>query len=369
MTEEQNTFLAVKLIKRLEAVGMRTSYRELYDIFLSKTTNRRPIGLVFRRRANGVNAGPLSSPRTANANEFEWSTDFLQSLSIKCRECEFDQKVPFGTMFYMEEEGGINQRLASFLPPPNVDFSAGNLAVSDYLNDKLDSWKIGYNCSKTSPVMACIDSSNASPMMACIDSPFGVGSGDLLKSATANGDFLSNRVLCSLVEQSMGLIFLRRLQGEDGVTTGSGFALVRKAEGSWSAPCFVTILASKDDYVNDTNNASHPSQSEDMKMIVIRNTAMVLGLVSGTAIKLSTRKDERANVLVRDAAIIGVQEGRFQLAQDFFVAVKANEVQNQGAYSLSTGPVEASDILTGAFTTVLLFIRYHVLEVGNRGCI
>ncbi len=349
MTEEQNTFLAVKLIKRLEAVGMRTSYRELYDIFLSKTTNNRPIGLVFRRRANGASAaaGPLSSSRTAHAisftNEFEWSSDFLQSLSIKCREFEFDQKVPFGTVFDREDESSMIQRLISFLPPPNVDVLSGNLAMSDYLNDKLDSWKIGYNCSKTSP------------MMACIDSPFGAGSGDVLKSAAANGDFLSNRVLCSLVEQAMGLIFLRRMQGEDRVTTGSGFALVRKAEGSWSAPCFLTILGSKDEYVNGTRE-SHPSQSEDMKMIIIRNTAMVLGLVSGTAIKLRTRKDERANVLVRDAAIIGLHEGRFQLSHDFFVAVKANEVQNQGAYSLSADPIEASDILTGAFTTFFYLV-------------
>ncbi|KAL3807661.1 hypothetical protein ACHAXA_007951 [Cyclostephanos tholiformis] len=339
MTEEENTFLAEKLIKRLEAVGMRTSYRELYDIFLSKTTNTRPIGLVFRRRAKGGGAGLSSSPRTASVNsitnEFEWSTDFLQSLSIKCREYEFDQKVPFSTVIDLEEEGSMGHKLVSFLPPPNVDTSSGNLLTSDYLNDTLDSWKIGYNCSKTSP------------MMACIDSPFGAGLGEVLKSEAANNDFLSNRVLCSLVEQSMGLIFIRQSQNEDKVTTGSGFAVVRKSEGSWSAPCFLTILGSKDEYVNGTN-ASHPSQFEDVKMIIIRNTAMVLGLISGTAVKLSTRKDERANVLVRDAAIIGLHEGRFQLARDFFVAVKANEVQNQGAYNLLSNPIEASDILTGA---------------------
>jgi hypothetical protein len=355
MTEEQNSFLAEKLIKRLEAVGMRTSYRELYDIFLSKTTNNRPVGLVFRRYANrGGGAGAPcettapASPRTAGAifitNEFEWSTDFLQSLSIKCREYEFDQKVPFGKVVDLEEEGSMGHKLVSFLPPPNVDTSPSNLIVSDYLNDVLDSWKIGYNCSKSSS------------MISCIDSAFGGGSG--ASHAAANSDFLSNRILCSLLEQSMGLVFLRRKQNEDKATTGSGFAVVRKAEGSWSAPCFLSILGSQDGHVDGTD-ASRPSQP-DVKMIVIRNTAMVVGLISGNAVKFSVRKDERANVLVRDAAVIGLQDGRFQLSSDFFVAVKANEVQNQGAYTLSTDHIEASDILTGAFM-YLLFSSYTTL--------
>lgn len=94
-------------------------------------------------------------------------------------------------------------------------------------------------------------------------------------------------------------------------------------------------------------------------MIVIRKKELVNNLILGNAVKFSVRKEERANVLVRDAAIIGVSEGRFQLASDFFLAVKVNDVQNQGAYSLSTDHIEASDILTGE--TLLLMCIYLLL--------
>ena len=371
MTEEQNSLLAEKLIKRLEAVGMRTSYRELYDIFLSKTTNSRPVGLVFRRRANnpgyggcgiwgdGGVGGESPRARTVNAaisttNEFEWSKNFLQGLSIKCREYEFDRKVPFGAVIDLKEEGSLGHRLVSFLPPPNVDTSSGNLLMSDYLNDVLDGWKIGYNCSKTSP------------MMTCIDTPFECGGSGLTHAFDAvNDDFLSNRILCSLVEQSMGLVFIRReKKSEDNMTTttsGSGFAVVRKEEGSWSAPCFLTVLGNKDGFVDGTD-PSLASQPDDVKMIIIRNTAMVLGLISGNAVKFIARKDDRANVLVRDVAVIGLHEGRFQLANDFFVAVKADENRNQSAYTLSTDHIEASDILTGVFA-------YSIVIMCNRSTI
>jgi hypothetical protein len=43
----QATLLVEKLIKRLESVGMRNGYRELFNICFSKTTNDRPVGMVF----------------------------------------------------------------------------------------------------------------------------------------------------------------------------------------------------------------------------------------------------------------------------------------------------------------------------------
>ena len=196
--------------------------------------------------------------------------------------------------------------------------------------------------------------------MTCIDSTCSGGdSGPTHAFAAANDDFLSNRVLCSLVEQSMGLVFIRReKKSEDNATTtpGSGFAVVRKEEGVWSAPCFLSVLGSKDGFVDGTD-PSLASQPDDVKMIIIRNTAMVLGLISGNAVKFIARKDERANVLVRDAAVIGLQEGRFQLANNFFVAVKVDENRNQGAYALSTDHIEASDILTGVFVYCIHLIR------------
>jgi len=334
-SDQQSERLAERLMKRLETVGMRTSYRELYDIFLSKTTNSRPIGMVFRRDRTASKAGP-TSPRTATANyitnEFDWSTDFLHSLSIKCREYEFEQKAPFGKVLDLNEAGSMGHKLVLFLPRPNVVCTFSNMEVSDYLNDMLDNLAIGYHCTMSSPMMSCIDST-------CV-------SNDV--TTKPHSDFLSNRLLSMLVEQAMGLVFIRREYDENNNVTGSGFAVVRNAEGSWSAPCFLSVLGSSVKGIDES------APLADVKMIIIRNTAMVVGLNSGNAVKFSVRKNERANLLVRDATVVGIQVGRFlPLAVDFFVLVKANMELNHGAYaSLSTDNVEAKDILTGELTIV-----------------
>merc|ERR1740139_239492 len=111
----------------------------------------------------------------------------------------------------------------------------------------------------------------------------------------------------------MGLIFLRRASAaapgggkeRKGSPRGSqGFAVVRKAEGSWSAPCFLSLLGSKDTLaessstVDESNSSDHSSSSMDaVKMIVIRKKELVMNLIQGNALKFIVRSDERANVL------------------------------------------------------------------------
>ena len=125
--------------------------------------------------------------------------------------------------------------------------------------------------------------------------------------------------------------------------------MVHKAEGLWSAPCVLSVLGSKDLSDNIGDNESlysylySTASTDNVKMVVIRKKELVNSLILGNTVKFSVRKDERANVLVRDVAIIGVREERFQLASDFYLSVKVNDVQNQGAYSLSTDHVEASE--------------------------
>lgn len=370
MTEEQNCFLAEKLIKRLESVGMRTSYRELHDIFLSKTTNARPIGMVFRRWKNRGGGGggnspnnrptmmgsPLPSNNICITNEFEWSTDFLQCLSIKCREYEFHLKVPPSKNASFTDAGVVKRgesmanKLQSFLHRPNVETTmSNNGSFSDFVTYLMDNLSIGYDGVQSSPLMKCMDSSLG------IRTTTESASKDFARQEKT--DFLSNRILCSLVEQSMGLIFLRRLSmtknNSDRGAVGSGFALMRKADGSWSAPCFLSILGSKDDFTDCDDDTITSSLTDDVKMIIIHKKDLVNSLIGGNAVKFIVRKDERAHVLVRDAAVVGVQEGRFQLATDFFLAVKVNDIQNQGAYNLpssehlSSDQITAFDILTG----------------------
>ena len=102
-------------------------------------------------------------------------------------------------------------------------------------------------------------------------------------------------------------------------------------------------------------------------MIIICNTEMVVCLVLGKDVTFSVRNDNRANVLVRDASVVGLQDGRFQLVTDYFVVVKANVEQNNGAYApLSTDNIEVSNILTGEslhYVSKLIFLCSHIKQI------
>ena len=383
MTEEGNSFLAEKLIKRLESVGMRTSYRELYDILQSKTTNSRPVGLVFRRRKkrsdevppyppvgrslNGTWVIPPRSPsRSSSArsygitDEFDWSTRYLQGLSIKCRECEFERRAPMRTAAAGEGEGARNRRtfltddeeardVLPFMPRPNVDPTGGSGLVSDAL--RLIESVVG--CSDDLPIMRCIDSTFVGGRPDGADGTLESGS----EARRQEAEFLSNRVLGSLVEQAVGLVFVRRVRvsgdeadGRGDVLTGTAFAVVRKDDGSWSAPCFLSILTSEDDFSRGADMAVSSSSSveSDIKVVVVRNRVSVSALIEGLPVNFTVKANERANALVRDAAVIELNDGRFRLLDsEFVLSVRVNDSQNQGAYYLSTDVVEASDILTG----------------------
>jgi hypothetical protein len=87
----------------------------------------------------------------------------------------------------------------------------------------------------------------------------------------------------------------------------------------------------------------------------------------GKVVTFSVCNDNRANVLVRDAAVVGLQDGRFQLVTDYFVVVKANVEQNNGAYApLSTDNIEVSNILTGEslhYVSQLIFLCCHIKQI------
>jgi hypothetical protein len=360
--DTQSTHLAEKLIKRLESVGMRTSYRELFDIFLSKTTNTRPVGIVFRRFRNkpwgGGIVNPVSpshlSPRSIPDGEsltitdqFDWSTDFLRSLSVKCREYEFERYVPLQKNQIIEKDASV----LAFLPRPNSSLvgtkdcpeeespgPVNQLSSLLYFAEK-------YNC--------------ASATNHC-----GIQLAQKKKQVTDGASvgidklFLSNRTLCSLMEQAVGLVFLHRcvdiiytggIEGSPSVKnvacTGSGFVVVRKTEGEWGAPCFLEVLGSK----SPTDNAAEAS-FESVHMIIINKKELAGRLILGNAVKFSvSKKQQRVNVLVRDAAFIANNGGRFELMEEFFTAVKVSDEQNQAFYSAMTPKmtITPKDVLVG----------------------
>ncbi|KAL7434725.1 hypothetical protein ACHAXM_004286 [Skeletonema potamos] len=275
--------MADKIIKRLESVGMRTSYRELYDILLSKTTNTRPIGLVFRRCLR--NSAPITINSTRINDEFEWSTDFLQALTIKCREYEFEQKVPF------ENHETFDSEAVPFVSCPNVSVEenkyfnvVGNIADYIFHNDP-----------------------------------------------NSKNSFLSYRILRSLVEQSVALAFVcqgNKSQNGSTKSTGTGFVVVRSDDGSWSPPCFVSMMG----------NETHQTRSfKNANMITICKKDLLDKLISGSVVHFRAQKSEMVDLLARDSVIIGSKDGRFLPMQDFSIAIKTSESQNQGAYVKSYG--------------------------------
>jgi hypothetical protein len=166
------------------------------------------------------------------------------------------------------------------------------------------------------------------------------------------------------MEQAVGLVFVRRcvevkyVGGGEGnpsekraSSTGSGFVVVRKTEGEWSAPCFLEVLGSKSP-VDDTAESSF----ESVHMIIINKKELAGKLILGNSVKFHvSKKQQRVNVLVRDAAIIANNEGRFELMEEFFACVKVDIEQNQAYYSVMTPMMTISpkDVLVGECVVIL----------------
>eukprot|EP00986_Skeletonema_menzelii_P004279 scaffold1453_cov140-Skeletonema_menzelii.AAC.2 len=290
--------MADKILRRLESVGMRTSFRELYDIFLSKTTNSRTIGLVFRRCLR--NSAPLTIDSTRINDEFEWSTDFLQALTIKCREYEFQQKVP------LEDNDSFDSEAVPFASRPNVAVEENTL-VNNYLD---------------------MVSSIADYLF--VNDPI-----------REEDNFLGYRTLRSLVEQSVALAFVNQgNKPENGSTrtTGTGFLVVRSDDGFWSPPCFLSMMGNETQATRSYKSAN---------MIAICKKELLDKLMSGSVVQFKDTESELADVLALDSVIIGLESGRFIPMQDISIAIKTSESQNQGAYVTSFGQRVCNENIVG----------------------
>lgn len=277
---KEDNVMADKLIKRLESVGMRTSYRELYDIFLSKTTNCRPIGLVFRRQFRS--SVPVTLNSSCINDEFEWSTDFLQSLTIKCRELEFEQKVPF------QKNQSFDSNVVPFVSSPGASLELSSLVsmignIADYIFRQ--------------------DAEDDSP--------------------------LSYHTLRSMIEQSLALVFVcqgSKPKNGSSKVTGTGFMVVRSDDGSWSPPCFLTTMG---------NEIRETRSSKNVYLITICKKELMDKLISGAVVHVSAPKNKLLDVLALDSVIVGSKSGRFHTMSDLSMAIKTSESQNQGAYITS----------------------------------
>jgi translation elongation factor P/translation initiation factor 5A len=85
-------------------------------------------------------------------------------------------------------------------------------------------------------------------------------------------------------------------------------------------------------------------------MVIINKKELAGRLILGNTVKFSvSKKQERVNVLVRDAAFIANNGGRFELMDEFFAAVKVSDEQNEAFYSAMTPMMKITpkDVLVG----------------------
>jgi len=88
--EKLDLDLAKQIASRLEKTGRRTSYRDLFDMFTSKTTAGWPIAIVFESSESSASgSGDASFKRSTIPSDCNLASRFLSSLSFNARDTAF----------------------------------------------------------------------------------------------------------------------------------------------------------------------------------------------------------------------------------------------------------------------------------------
>ena len=182
-------------------IGMRTSYREFFEMFLSKTSAGWPIAIVFRRQSEAIqNADrlPFGLPSLDLNVDIKRATAFLHEVVTKSR--EFD---------HQRECCGIHEiirgNIETFIPRPNLR----NVRLSE---------KIKMEVTVTAPI------------------PFvpNVEQGDKQVEIIHPNTRRSN-LLTYFAEKACGIFYVRCITP----FVGSGLMITRNQDRSWSTPCAI----------------------------------------------------------------------------------------------------------------------------------
>jgi len=176
--------LAKKLALQLEGMGMRTSYREVFDMFHSNTTAGWPIAFVFRRptfKEKKDNKRRSMASSWSSTAHVDHAVTFLRELIVSSRESSAVLPI-------------VRRDIEKNMPLPR-------LAHADIIHD-------GDVCSRSS--------SNT--------------------RSSCNGGIIAQK-LRKLLSEAVGIAFVRYTKAVFGVggVFGSGFVLARLKGGRWSA--------------------------------------------------------------------------------------------------------------------------------------
>ena len=207
---------ACDFISRLELIGMRTSYREIFDMFLSKTSAGWPVATVFRRGSVGVQNfedmpfGLLSVDMHIDLSR---ASSFFHEIVTKSREYDYHRE---SNAIYETVRGNIE----TFIPKPGCrTLHRMKILKSrriDVIGEKAQSFGLETKRDTRSILLPKTFEENFHQSMFFAESR-------------------RSSLLTWYTENSDAIIYLK-ISGTFG---GSGVTVTRIKEGSWSAPCAV----------------------------------------------------------------------------------------------------------------------------------
>lgn len=181
---------------------MRTSYRELFEMFLSKTSSGWPIAIVFRRQSEGMlkmKRLPFGVPSMDLNIDLLRATSSLHELITCCREYD-----------HVQESSGVNEtvrgNIETFIPRPRCRNPKVRITL-----------QLEPRFFRTPFVPTCSNSS--------------MNIHELLFSR----EFRRSALLTWYVENSEAMIYMKITNNKGG----SGLMVTRTHKGSWSAPCAI----------------------------------------------------------------------------------------------------------------------------------
>lgn len=206
---------ACDFISRLELIGMRTSYREVFDMFLSKTSSGWPVATVFRRGSDGIKNFedmPLGLLSVDMSIDLARASSFLHEIVTMAREYDF----------YRESNGVqeiIRGNIETFIPKPQSRTARQRNSKArriDFVGEKAQSFGLDTTQEARWILLPNIsDESFYQPMFL--------------------PELRRSTLLTWYTENSDAILYLKFT----GTFGGSGVAVTRIKEGSWSAPCAI----------------------------------------------------------------------------------------------------------------------------------
>mmetsp|Transcript_15817 Transcript_15817/g.22507 ORF Transcript_15817/g.22507 Transcript_15817/m.22507 type:complete len:1026 (+) Transcript_15817:102-3179(+) len=210
---------ACALVEKLERIGMRSSYREIFDTFLSKTSSGWPVAIVYRRKStamSNIDSVAYSLVSTYNLHvDCNKSSDFLHELITQSR--EYDYEVEACGVFE-----AVRGNIEDYMKQPR-----SRIVLSD--EDIFEKSLMKATTSLLTMDSTLFDRSHI-PFVPEFHERHS-------RSHIVNPKMRRSPLLSLHVEDAVGIVYIRF----SNCKIGSGLVLSRLTNGLWSAPCALQV--------------------------------------------------------------------------------------------------------------------------------